>query len=1621
MKSHLLTTRDLLAVTLTMLLFLSVVICVGAEAESALGRDPSSRQLSQDLAPHMNEVPESVKSQQTSRVEFVPDRVIVKLSREAPLELSTRVRSGIDPTELDAVLADQRVLTSTPLFGAVRPEGSRSGQKARDLVGLDRIYIVQLERGSDVRGVARVLSADPGIEYAEPDYIAHQIEIPDDPRYTEQWALNRIQVEEAWQAVPTAPGVLIAILDSGIDVEHPDLQPNLWANPGEIAANGLDDDANGYVDDTLGWNFVYNNNDIADDNGHGSLVSGIAAARTGNSLGIAGVCGRCRIMPVKVMQPSGAANYSAIAAGITYAVDKGARIVNLSLGGYSDSSALRDALEYASTQNAVVVAGAGNDNTGVPFYPAAYDNVTAVAGTSMSDTRSASSNYGAWVDVSAPSEDILTTAMGSDYVTTSGTSMASPFAAGLAGLLVSLHPDWAPALVHSQMVHTADPIDALNPGFESKLGSGRINAARAVQSPVPDLSHAGYSVDGVEGGRPDFGTTANLAVAVYNGWADAHDVVGTLTTTDPLVTVATSLAEFGDIFSGQTVASSTPYSIVISGEAAYAHPISFDLVLSADSGLYTTTQVFTVTTRSSVEYVTGTIYEDTVWTGDKTYVVNANVGVAPGCTLTIEPGTSVKFNGDYSLNVGGQLIASGTPAQPIIFMPYSSNTWNRIYFDNSMTDAIVDAEGNYQSGTLLRYAQVKGAAGGLACSSATPYLAYLTTDGGGINCILGDGSFWLLDSAVTGNVYASGPGRVRRSTINNGALSLGTASDVLTSMIGKGIALGENSRVEGSSAGAMISLTSGDVVSSTVIGGGISSGSGSIGSNQVVGGSISLTSGQVTSNTVRGGGIAVGDGCIVEANDIEDAPSAAIQTTGTATVLRNRVVASSGPGIVASTGLVQGNLVADAASDGLRVGAATVVGNTLTGIAGRSIYVSGGIPLEIAGNNFAFNSGPYDLYNDNPYGQNITADSNWWGTVDVSLIGQRVYDFYDDYNLGKIIFAPMLESASTAAPAYVQSITLTPPSPVGLETATFAVGFSRPMDAAIRPVVSFTSGYGQIEKAAMICPREDLGVAALTDGTIYAIGGGGRCPPDCSPAPNCNEHYDPALDLWSPRAPMPHGRVYLAATATHSDKVLAIGGHYNEALSLVEEYDPDADSWTTRADMPTPRSQLAAVTGKNGKIYAIGGSATGGAALAVVEEYDPTTGVWISRSPMPTARYALAAVVADTGRIYAIGGFNAEATLEEYDPTTDSWVQRADLIAPRSALAAAFASNGRIYVLGGWAAGAEVATVAEYDPSTDQWSMAPSMLRPRVRAGAAAADGGRVFVIGGYNAATGGAGTAVGPVLEYSVPFERRVDGLPQWTRDSEYRASYDFDALVARGVYTLKVAGARDVAALEIAPSRSFTFTLDYAGSVSDRTAPTPPTVFAQITGTVLLSAHWSSSDPESSITSFRYAVGTAPGRTEVINWTALSSTEVVRSGLSLTDGQTYYLSVQARNEAGLWSESAVSNGVTAVGAPIVAGRRSDPDVVLFWSHLGDHVASYEVYRSTQPYFSRGDPGVVKVADVPAPSSGGEVACTDSNALAPPATDYFYGVLAVGTDGQLSVISSYDGVFTFAMEPGTS
>lgn len=365
---------------------------------------------------------------------------------------------------------------------------------------LKRIYLLRFAPDAPLEDLRAVYEQSPLVEAVEYNYLRPTLAdpvVPNDPMYPEQWSLPLMELPQAWAIEKGDRNVVIAIIDSGIDYRHDDLAPKAWINPGEIPDNGLDDDGNGYVDDVYGWDFtdapnlqaegdyLEGDNEPIDESGHGTHVAGIAGAMPDNGIGIAGVAWECPLMAIRAGLSLGGSSRlqdDDSAAAIVYTVDNGANVINMSWGSERRSFVIQDAIDYAHTRGAVLVAAAGNSQKPTAIFPAAYRKVIAVASTEQNQQRFYQSNFGASIDIGAPGNVILSTQINNQYRLLTGTSMASPHVAGVAALLLAKRP----ALTHEEVRHilisTADPVyqedsEVLDERF---VGAGTVNARRAL-------------------------------------------------------------------------------------------------------------------------------------------------------------------------------------------------------------------------------------------------------------------------------------------------------------------------------------------------------------------------------------------------------------------------------------------------------------------------------------------------------------------------------------------------------------------------------------------------------------------------------------------------------------------------------------------------------------------------------------------------------------------------------------------------------------------------------------------------------------------------------------------------------------------------------------------------------------------------------------------------------------------------------------------------------------------------------------------------------------------------------------------------------------------------------------
>lgn len=357
----------------------------------------------------------------------------------------------------------------------------------------------------------------PEVDYAEPNYIFKASIIPSDTNFNNQWYLQKIKAVEAWDNVRESPDVVIAVLDSGVQINHPDLKDNIWINKKEIAGNNIDDDKNGFIDDANGWDFVNNVPDPASkfkpgftEDGvlHGTIIAGIVAASGNNAAGVAGVTWKAKIMPLKILDDKGEGSASEVIKAIDYAIANGANIINLSFVGFGYSKGLDDAIKRAYDAGLIVVAAGGNeagqgagynlDET--PMYPACLDGaggenrVIGVAATDTIDQKATFSSFGnKCIDIAAPGVSVFSTVVYSpgNYVDNrpfnkyydgywSGTSVAVPMVSGALALIESANPSFNREEIIKALLDTADNISRVNPNYLGQLGKGRLNAAAAV-------------------------------------------------------------------------------------------------------------------------------------------------------------------------------------------------------------------------------------------------------------------------------------------------------------------------------------------------------------------------------------------------------------------------------------------------------------------------------------------------------------------------------------------------------------------------------------------------------------------------------------------------------------------------------------------------------------------------------------------------------------------------------------------------------------------------------------------------------------------------------------------------------------------------------------------------------------------------------------------------------------------------------------------------------------------------------------------------------------------------------------------------------------------------------------
>lgn len=652
-----------------------------------------------------------VKIEQHNHNSFREGEIIVKINASSAARVSARGSSIVSGSNTLDKVFDELGVTEfeelMPLTGS-----ANTGMRVQMINGrgmtvpnTEKTYLLKYDTGKipSVHQAIEKVSAIDDVEFAEPNYLVYTLgneepsiaSIWNDPLGSEQWgfgALNLHKMHDKPSVTTKRP--VIAILDTGIDITHPDLEDNIWTN--ELESNGessIDDDGNGFADDIHGWDFVNQTARIRDNNGHGTHCAGIAAAVANNGKGIIGANEDALIMPVTVMQSDGTGDVATIIKGVDYASANGADIISMSIGTYASSMALEQALGKAYT-NAVLVAAAGNDghtidksahcisclNGGTPCFPAAYTFVLGVESSKnidgsldeYSNRDNTGHIYSGWgeeklynYELRAPGSNILSTYPGGKYKSLNGTSMACPFAAGAISRLLQVKEYASKELLFGDLINAS--------------GDGNIDVLAAYlikdEDRKPALQLITYIIDDSEfgdgDGRPDAGEIIDLYPVIKNFWGQAKNIkcsISLAENEDPeIIEIINNNVIFGSELSGYFKNKSiNPLRIKVNEKCIDGRHICVDFGVTCDNTSSSVSKEVIFTVENGVE-IGGMITEDLTLYPNVHYIVTSNLAIPEGITLTIKPGTILKFKDGTGLAISGKIDCHGTQDSMIVF------------------------------------------------------------------------------------------------------------------------------------------------------------------------------------------------------------------------------------------------------------------------------------------------------------------------------------------------------------------------------------------------------------------------------------------------------------------------------------------------------------------------------------------------------------------------------------------------------------------------------------------------------------------------------------------------------------------------------------------------------------------------------------------------------------------------------------------------------------------------------------------------------------------------------------------------------------------------------------------
>lgn len=685
--------------------------------------------------------------------------VIVKFKDQSAAQINAPRRTKFRTSGVNSIDATLRELGVSEVEALMPLSGNQQVKRlARSVNGktvaapaMNRIYLMHFDK-TKVRNTEEAvakLAKLADVEYAEPNRIVYALGNTesqagqskalmdvqdqangggknisyDDPLFGQQWGLQTMKLPQLWQQpIITQKRPIIAILDTGVDIDHPDLKANIWTNTKESeGAEDYDDDGNGFKDDLHGWDFVNQTGRIGDWNGHGTHCAGIAAAVGGNGIGIVGANPDALIMPVTVMQSDGTGDVATIIKGIDYAVANGADIISMSFGSYGESKAQEQALGRAY-QKAVLVAAAGNDGkclnhahpgqfAPAPMYPASYTFVLGVQAMNSKGNITGWSNYDdngptytEWgedklynYELLAPGANIESTYPGGNYKSLNGTSMATPMVAGALSRLIQSKEYANKEYLFGDLIYAC-----------STTGGLDIYKAFSIKDEdrIPELSFVTYEMDdstnvGDGDGRPDAGEIIDFYPIVRNSWGKAKNIKLSIElgeNEDPqIVEFIKKETDFGSELSAYGKGKSAePLRIKINDKCADNRHIRLVIKGTCDGMESEITQDITLTIENGVE-IGGVIKEDMTLYPNVHYIVTTNLAIPEGVTLTIKPGTKLEFKGTYFENKG-TINAAGKPDSLIVLEGMRNKA-------NWMGDASINLSGFSYTEVKNSYAQ----------------------------------------------------------------------------------------------------------------------------------------------------------------------------------------------------------------------------------------------------------------------------------------------------------------------------------------------------------------------------------------------------------------------------------------------------------------------------------------------------------------------------------------------------------------------------------------------------------------------------------------------------------------------------------------------------------------------------------------------------------------------------------------------------------------------------------------------------------------------------------------------------------------------------------------------------